>query len=115
MNEDSQKLDNSNAGSEFSDEEIVKSHVELSKIKHEPTKNFLIAPPGLCLCFWLLDFCLFYSAVSITNSFQLHPPVEVVELTAEEKEALRLKGKFPLVKKYSPHDVCVLSPANGLG
>ena len=105
MNEDSQKLDNSNAGSEFSDEEIVKSHVELSKTKHEPTKNFLIAPLVFVFVFGCLIFVCSIQLSLTTNSFQLHPPVEVVELTAEKKRHSDWKGKFPLVKKYSPHDV----------
>ena len=105
MNEDSQKLDNSYVGSEFSDEEIVKSHVELSKTKHEPTKNFLVAPLIFVFVFGCLIFVCSIQLSLTTNSFQLHPPVEVVELTAEEKKLFDLKEKSLLVKKYSLHAV----------
>ena len=115
MNEDSQKLDNSNAGSEFSDEEIVKSHVELSKTKHEPTKNFLVAPLIFVFVFGCLIFVCSIQLSLTTNSFQLHPPVEVVELTAEEKEALRLERKITSGEKIFAARCASCHQANGLG
>ena len=115
MNEDSQKLDNSNAGSEFSDEEIVKSHVELSKNKHEPTKNFLIAPLVFVFVFGCLIFVCSIQLSLTTNSFQLHPPVEVVELTPEEKEALRLERKILSGEKIFAARCASCHQANGLG
>ena len=115
MNEDSQKLDNSNAGSEFSDEEIVKSHVELSKTKHEPTKNFLIAPLVFVFVFGCLIFVCSIQLSLTTNSFQLHPPVEIVELTAEEKEALRLERKISSGEKIFAARCASCHQANGLG
>ena len=115
MNEDSQKLDNSNADSEFSDEEIVKSHAELSKIKHEPTKNFLIAPLVFVFVFGCLIFVCSIQLSLTTNSFQLHPPVEVVELSPEEKEALRLERKISSGEKIFAGRCASCHQANGLG
>lgn len=115
MNEDSQKLDNSYVGSEFSDEEIVKSHVELSKTKHEPTKNFLVAPLIFVFVFGCLIFVCSIQLSLTTNSFQLHPPVEVVELTAEEKEALRLERKITSGEKIFATRCASCHQANGLG
>ena len=115
MNEDSQKLDDSNNASEFSDEEIVKSHVELSKNKHEPTKNFLIAPLVFVFVFGCLIFVCSIQLAHTTNSFQLHPPLEVVELSAEEKEALRLERKISSGEKIFAGRCASCHQANGLG
>ena len=115
MNEDSQKLDNSNTGSEISDEEIVKSHVQLSKIKHEPTKNFLIAPLVFVFVFGCLIFICSIQLAHSTNYFQLHPPVEVVELTPEEKEAFRLERKIASGEKIFAVRCASCHQANGLG
>jgi len=115
MNEDSQKLDDSNNASEFSDEEIVKSHVELSKNKHEPTKNFLIAPLVFVFVFGCLIFVCSIQLAHTTNSFQLHPPLEVVELSADEKEALRLERKISSGEKIFAGRCASCHQANGLG
>ena len=115
MNEDSQNRDNLNGGSEFSDEEIVKSHVELSKNKHEPTKNFLIAPLVFVFVFGCLIFVCSIQLSLTTNSFQLHPPVEVVELSPEEKEALRLERKISSGEKIFAGRCASCHQANGLG
>jgi len=115
MNEDSQKLDDSNNASEFSDEEIVKSHVELSKNKHEPTKSFLIAPLVFVFVFGCLIFVCSIQLAHTTNSFQLHPPLEVVELSAEEKEALRLERKISSGEKIFAGRCASCHQANGLG
>ena len=85
-----------NGGSEFSDEEIVKSHVELSKIKHEPTKNFLIAPLVFVFVFGCLIFVCSIQLSLTTNSFQLHPPVEVVELSPGAQIQLKQNAKDPV-------------------
>ena len=115
MNEDSQSRDNLNGGSEFSDEEIVKSHVELSKNKHQPTKNFLIAPLVFVFVFGCLIFVCSIQLAHTTNSFQLHPPVEVVELSPEEKEALRLERKISSGEKIFAGRCASCHQANGLG
>lgn len=80
MSEDFTKQNGSPDSKDLSDEEIVKSHVELSKNKHEPTKNFLIAPLVFVFVFGCLIFVCSIQLAHSTNSFQLHPPVEVVEL-----------------------------------
>jgi len=115
MNEDSQNRDNLISGSEFSDEEIVKSHVELSKNKHQPTKNFLIAPLVFVFVFGCLIFVCSIQLSLTTNSFQLHPPVEVVELSPEEKEALRLERKISSGEKIFAGRCASCHQANGLG
>jgi len=115
MNEDSQKLDDSNNASEFSDEEIVKSHVELSKNKHEPTKSFLIAPLVFVFVFGCLIFVCSIQLAHTTNSFQLHPPLEVVELSADEEEALRLERKISSGEKIFAGRCASCHQANGLG
>ena len=115
MNEDSQSRDNLNGGSELSDEEIVKSHVELSKNKHQPTKNFLIAPLVFVFVFGCLIFVCSIQLAHTTNSFQLHPPVEVVELSPEEKEALRLERKISSGEKIFAGRCASCHQANGLG
>jgi hypothetical protein len=94
MSEDSKNNNGLPNSDDFSDEQIVKSHVELSKNKHEPTKNFLIAPLVFVFVFGCLIFVCSIQLAHSTNSFQLHPPVEVVELTPEEKEAQRLERKI---------------------
>jgi mono/diheme cytochrome c family protein len=115
MNEDSQSRDILNGGSEFSDEEIVKSHVELSKNKHQPTKNFLIAPLVFVFVFGCLIFVCSIQLAHTTNSFQLHPPVEVVELSPEEKEALQLERKILSGEKIFAGRCASCHQANGLG
>lgn len=115
MNEDSHNRDNLNGGSEFSDEENVKSHVELSQNKHEPTKNFLIAPLVFVFVFGCLIFVCSIQLAHTTNSFQLHPPIEVVELTPEEKEALRMERKILSGEKIFAGRCASCHQANGLG
>ena len=115
MNEDSQSRDILNGGSEFSDEEIVKSHVELSKNKHQPTKNFLIAPLVFVFVFGCLIFVCSIQLAHTTNSFQLHPPVDVIELSPEEKEALRLERKISSGEKIFAGRCASCHQANGLG
>jgi len=115
MSEDSQKQDNPSANSEFNDEDLVKSHVELSKTKHEPTKNFLLAPLVFVFVFGCLIFVCSIQLAHSTNSFQLHPPVDVVELTDEEKEALRLERKIISGEKIFTARCASCHQANGLG
>ena len=83
MSEDSKNNNGLPNSEDFSDEQIVKSHVELSKNKHEPTKNFLIAPLVFVFVFGCLIFVCSIQLAHSTNSFQLHPPIELVELTPE--------------------------------
>ncbi|MGA1114992.1 MAG: c-type cytochrome [Opitutales bacterium] len=115
MSEDSKKMNGLPDSEHFSDEEIVKSHVELSKNKHEPTKNFLIAPLVFVFVFGCLIFVCSIQLAHSTNSFQLHPPVEVVELTPEEKESQRLERKFSSGEKIFAARCASCHQANGLG
>jgi len=111
MSEDSKNMNGLPDSEHFSDEEIVKSHVELSKNKHEPTKNFLIAPLVFVFVFGCLIFVCSIQLAHSTNSFQLHPPVEVVELTPEEKESQRLERKFSSGEKNICRPLCIMSPS----
>ncbi len=115
MSEDSKNNIGLPNSDDFSDEEIVKSHVELSKNKHEPTKNFLIAPLVFVFVFGCLIFVCSIQLAHSTNSFQLHPPVEVVELTPEEKEAQRLERKINSGEKVFAARCASCHQANGLG
>jgi len=115
MSEDSKNMNGLPDSEHFSDEEIVKSHVELSKNKHEPTKNFLIAPLVFVFVFGCLIFVCSIQLAHSTNSFQLHPPVEVVELTPEEKESQRLERKFSSGEKIFAARCASCHQANGLG
>lgn len=115
MSEDFTKQTGSPDSKDLSDEEIVKSHVELSKNKHEPTKNFLIAPLVFVFVFGCLIFVCSIQLAHTTNSFQLHPPVEFVELSAEEKEALRLERKIASGEKIFAARCASCHQANGLG
>ena len=115
MSEDQQKSRNLSNPSEFSDEEIVKSHVELAKFKHEPTKNFLKAPLVFVFVFGCLIFVCSIQLAHSTNSFQLHPPVDVVELTAEEKESMRLEKKISSGEKIFASRCASCHQANGMG
>ena len=56
MSDDSKQIGNLPNDKGFSDEDIVKSHVELSKTKHEPTANFLLAPVVFVFVFGCLIF-----------------------------------------------------------
>ncbi len=100
---------------EFSDEQNVKSHVELSKYKHEPTKNFLMAPLVFVFVFGCLIFICSIQLAHSTNYFQLHPPVEVVELSEEEKEVQRLERKIASGEKIFAARCASCHQANGLG
>jgi len=115
MSEHPDNRGNHSSNSGLSDEEIVKSHVELSKNKHEPTKNFLLAPLVFVFVFGCLIFVCSIQLAHSTNSFQLHPPVEVVELSDAEKEALRLGRKISSGEKIFAARCASCHQANGLG
>lgn len=115
MSEDSKMSGNLPNNTQLADEEIVKSHVELTKIKHEPTKNFLMAPLVFVFLFGCLIFVCSIQLAYSTNYFQLHPPIEVVELSPEEKEALRLERKITSGEKIFAARCASCHQANGLG
>ena len=79
----------------MNDEKLVDEHVRfLNEIKQNPIKGFLQAPLIFVFVFGCLIFVCSIQLAHTTNDFQLHPPKEVVELTPEEKEALRLERKI---------------------
>jgi mono/diheme cytochrome c family protein len=97
------------------DVELVDEHVRLNKIKHEPTKGFLQAPLIFVFVFGCLIFVCSIQLAHTTNDFQLHPPKEIVELTPEEKEALRLERKISSGEKVFAVRCASCHQANGLG
>ena len=115
MSEEIKPQDNTSHHQVLSDEEIVTSHVELSKSKHEATSNFLKAPLIFVFVFGCLIFVCSIQLAHSTNNFQLHPPVEVVELTPEEKETLRLERKLSSGEKIFAARCASCHQANGQG
>ena len=97
------------------DVELVDEHVRLNMIKHEPTKGFLQAPLIFVFVFGCLIFVCSIQLAHTTNDFQLHPPKEIVELTPEEKEALRLERKISSGEKVFAVRCASCHQANGLG
>jgi mono/diheme cytochrome c family protein len=97
------------------DVELVDEHVRLNKIKHEPTKGFLQAPLIFVFVFGCLIFVCSIQLAHTTNDFQLHPPKEIVELTPEEKVALRLERKISSGEKVFAVRCASCHQANGLG
>ena len=97
------------------DVELVDEHVRLNNIKHEPTKGFLQAPLIFVFVFGCLIFVCSIQLAHTTNDFQLHPPKEIVELTPEEKEALRLERKISSGEKVFAVRCASCHQANGLG
>ena len=115
----SDKNQKSSSGDEgMNDDLMVEVHSRLAREKHEPTKGFLIAPLIFVFVFGCLIFVCSIQLAHSTNSFQLHPPQEVVELTEEEKEAVRFERKMQSGKKTfalrcaSCHQPNVLGIAN---
>ena len=96
------------------DDALVDEHVRLSEFKHEPTKGFLQAPLIFVFVFGCLIFVCSIQLAHTTNDFQLHPPQEIVELTPEEKEALRLERKVSSGEKFLQQDVLLATKPTGL-
>ena len=99
----------------MTDDEMVEVHTELNHTKHPPTQGFLQAPLIFVFVFGCLIFVCSIQLAHSTNQFQLHPPQEVVELTEEEKEAIRLERKFESGKKIFALRCASCHQANGLG
>ena len=91
MTEDKDKF---HGNENMTDEELVEVHSKLNVEKHPPTKGFLSAPLIFVFVFGCLIFVCSIQLAHSTNQFQLHPPTDVVDLTDEEKEALRIERKF---------------------
>ena len=108
--------DSKKQASEFmTDREMVEVHSRLNHEKHPPTKGFLIAPLDFVFVFGCLIFVCSIQLAHSTNQFQLHPPKEIVELTEEEREALRLERKVDSGKKVFAVRCASCHQANGLG
>lgn len=99
----------------MNDDDMVEVHSELNREKHPPTKGFLIAPLVFVFMFGCLIFVCSIQLAHSTNGFQVHPPKEVVELTDEEKEILRLERKIDSGKKIFAVRCASCHQANGLG
>ena len=112
----SDKKQKSSSGDEgMNDDLMVEVHSRLAREKHEPTKGFLIAPLIFVFVFGCLIFVCSIQLAHSTNSFQLHPPQEVVELTEEEKEAVRFERKMQSGKKTFALRCASCHQPNGLG
>ena len=112
MTEDKDKF---HGNENMTDEELVEIHSKLNVEKHPPTKGFLSAPLIFVFVFGCLIFVCSIQLAHSTNQFQLHPPTDVVELTDEEKEALRIERKFESGKKIFALRCASCHQANGLG
>tara|TARA_B100001248_G_C27398248_1_gene467486 strand:+ start:2455 stop:3123 length:669 start_codon:yes stop_codon:yes gene_type:complete len=112
MTEDKNKF---NGNENMTDEELVEVHSKLNVEKHPPTKGFLSAPLIFVFVFGCLIFVCSIQLAHSTNQFQLHPPTDVVDLTDEEKEALRIERKFESGKKIFALRCASCHQANGLG
>gem|GEM_PF-494306 len=99
----------------MTDSEMVEVHTRLNREKHPPTQGFLVAPLIFVFVFGCLIFVCSIQLAHSTNQFQLHPPQEVVELTDEEKEVLRLERKFDSGKKIFAVRCASCHQTSGLG
>jgi mono/diheme cytochrome c family protein len=112
MSEDKQ---NSKTQGSMSDQEMVDIHSKLNIEKHPPTKGFLVAPLVFVFVFGCLIFVCSIQLAHSTNQFQLHPPTDIVELSDEEKEALRLERKLESGEKIFAVRCASCHQNNGLG
>lgn len=99
----------------MNDEEMVEVHVKLNKEKHPPTEGFLIAPLIFVFVFGCLIFFCSIQLAHSTNGFQVDPPQEVVELSDEEKEILRIERKIDSGKKLYAVNCASCHQPSGLG
>ena len=110
-----QDKDNFHGNENMTDEELVEVHSKLNVEKHPPTQGFLSAPLIFVFVFGCLIFVCSIQLAHSTNQFQLHPPTDVVELTDEEKEALRMERKFESGEKIFALRCASCHQASGLG
>jgi mono/diheme cytochrome c family protein len=100
----------------MNDEEMVEVHAKLNKEKHPPTQGFLIAPLIFVFVFGCLIFVCSIQLAHSTNGFKIHPSTEeVVELSEEEKEALRIERKIDSGKKLFAVNCASCHQASGMG
>lgn len=110
-NQENKDLNNSG----MNDEEMVEVHTKLNKVKHPPTQGFLLAPLVFVFVFGCLIFVCSIQLAHSTNGFGIHPPQELVELSDEELEELRLERKFSSGKKLFAANCASCHQASGLG
>lgn len=104
------------SGSEgMSDEEMIEVHAELNREKHPPTNGFLYAPLIFVFMFGCLIFVCSIQLAHSTNMFELHPIIDEPDLTAEEKEVIRLERKIESGEKIFKLRCASCHQANGLG
>ncbi|MBT3668424.1 MAG: cytochrome c [Opitutae bacterium] len=99
----------------MNDEDMVEIHSELNREKHPPTKGFLVAPLIFVFMFGCLIFVCSIQLAHSTNSFQIHPPQDVVELSDEEKELQKIEKKVRTGKKIFSIRCASCHQVNGLG
>ena len=99
----------------MSDQEMVDIHSKLNVENHPPTKGFLVAPLVFVFVFGCLIFVCSIQLAHSTNQFQLHPPTDIVELSDDEKEALRLERKIESGEKIFSVRCASCHQSNGLG
>jgi mono/diheme cytochrome c family protein len=99
----------------MNDEEMVEVHTKLNKEKHPPTRGFLMAPLIFVFVFGCLIFVCSIQLAHSTNGFQIHPPKEMVELSDEEKETLRIERKIDSGKKLFAVNCASCHQSSGLG
>ena len=97
------------------DTDLVEEHVRLNEIKHEPTSGFLHTPLIFVFVFGCLIFICSIQLAHTTNDFQLHPPLEIVELSPEEQETRRFERKIKSGGKIFAARCASCHQANGLG
>ena len=113
MTEETKKTAGGSEG--MSDEDMIEVHAELNREKHPPTNGFLHAPLIFVFMFGCLIFVCSIQLAHSTNKFALHPEKKVVDLTAEEKEVIRLERKIEAGEKVFKLRCASCHQANGLG
>ena len=111
-NKTKKSLEDSNV---MNDDDMVEVHSELNREKHPPTQGFLIAPLIFVFMFGCLIFVCSIQLAHSTNGFEIHPPQEIVELSDEERESLRLERKYDSGKKIFSLRCASCHQSNGLG
>ena len=99
----------------MSDDEMVDVHAELNRDKHPPTIGFLPAPLIFVFMFGCLIFVCSIQLAHSTNYFRLHPPKDPVELTEEQREAIRMERKIESGKKIFGLKCASCHQPSGLG
>ena len=111
----SDKTKNNLDNIEMNDQDMVDIHSNLNREKHPPTNGFLVAPLVFVFMFGCLIFVCSIQLAHSTNGFQIHPTQEIVLLTDEEKEILRVERKVDSGKKIFTLRCASCHQTNGQG